>query len=315
MSAAGAMTATTTAAGPSRPPRPAGAFALRAGLVILGLVTLTAVLAPWLAPGDPSALGPATARLSPPSAAHPLGTDILGRDALARLVHGSRVSLLAGWLCALVAVGLGTVVGLAAGSGPRWLDRVLMTATDACLAFPRIFLVLLLVSLTRPSLALVMLVIGLTGWMGVARLVRAETLSLREREFVAAARGLGLSPWRVATRHLLPALWPTVIVAASLRVGSAVLTESFLSFLGLGAQEPTVSWGAMIQAGRPVLLEAWWLATFPGLALALTVVGCNLLGDGLRARLDPRGAAAGRTATALPARPPVVANTGTATDG
>lgn len=124
--------------------------------------------------------------------------------------------------------------------------------------------------------------------MGVARLVRAETLSLREREFVAAARGLGLSPWRVSVRHVLPALWPTVIVAASLRVGSAILTESFLSFLGLGAQEPSVSWGAMIQAGRSVLLEAWWLSTFPGLALALTVVGCNLLGDGLRARLDPR---------------------------
>lgn len=265
-----------------------GAASWCGGLAILAVVTATAVLAPWLAPVDPGALGPAADRLLAPSTSHPLGTDILGRDVLARLVHGSRVSLLAGWLSALVAVGLGTAVGLLAGSGPRWLDRVLMTLTDACLSFPRIFLILLLVSLTRPSLTLTMLVIGLTGWMGVARLVRAETLSLREREFVAAARGLGLSPWRVGTRHVLPALWPTVIVAASLRVGSAVLTESFLSFLGLGAQEPTVSWGAMIQAGRPVLLEAWWLSAFPGLALALTVVGCNLAGDGLRARLDPR---------------------------
>ncbi|MBK9473091.1 MAG: ABC transporter permease [bacterium] len=294
LSANSTVAAVTAAQHRWRPARPAGTAALASGLGILAIVTLTALLAPVLAPGDPSALGPAADRLLPPSAAHPLGTDVLGRDVLVRLVHGSRVSLLAGWLCALVAVGLGTAVGVAAGTGPRWLDRLLMTLTDACLSFPRIFLILLLVSLTRPSLALTMLVIGLTGWMGVARLVRAETLSVREREYVAAARGLGLSPWRVGLRHVLPALWPTVIVAASLRVGGAVLTESFLSFLGLGAQEPTVSWGAMIQAGRPVLLEAWWLATFPGLALALTVVGCNLLGDGLRARLDPRQAGTAR---------------------
>lgn len=272
----------------ARRSRRAGAGALRAGTGIIGLVTLVAVFAPLLAPGDPSALGPAGERLLPPSAAHPLGTDMLGRDALARLVHGSRVSLLAGWICAVVAVGIGTLVGLAAGAGPRWLDRLLMTLTDAGLSFPRVFLVLLLVSLTKPGLVLTMAVIGLTGWMGVARLVRAETLSLREREFVAAARGLGLSPWRIGAGHVLPALWPTIIVAASLRVGSAILTESFLSFLGLGAQEPVVTWGAMIQSGRNVQLEAWWLATFPGLALALTVIGCNLLGDGLRARLDPR---------------------------
>ncbi len=273
-----------------RPHRP-GTGALRAGAAMLALATLAALLAPVLMPGDPAALGPAAARLLPPSPAHPLGTDQLSRDILARVLHGSRVSLLAGWLSAMVAVTLGVAVGLAAGGGPRWLDRLLMTATDACLAFPRVFLVLLLVSLTRPSLVLTMLVIGLTGWMGVARLVRAETLGLREREFVAAARGLGLSRLSVGLRHILPSLWPTIIVAATLRVGSAILTESFLSFLGLGAQEPAVSWGAMIQAGRPVLLEAWWVATFPGLALAFVVVGCNLLGDGLRGRLDPRGGA------------------------
>ena len=136
-----------------------------------------------------------------------------------------------------------------------------------------------------------MTVLGLTGWMGVARLVRAEALSLRERDFVAAARGLGLSAWRVAVRHVLPNLLPTVIVAATLRVGGAILAESFLSFLGLGAQEPAVSWGAMIQQGRDHLLEGWWLTTFPGLAIALTVIGYNLLGDGLRRRLDPRGRA------------------------
>lgn len=279
------------AAAPARRAHRPGAGALRAGAVLLAVAMLAALLAPVLAPGDPAALGPATARLLPPSPAHPLGTDQLSRDILARVLHGSRVSLLAGWLSALVAVTLGVAVGLVAGSGPRWLDRILMTVTDACLAFPRVFLVLLLVSLTRPSLVLTMLVIGLTGWMGVARLVRAETLSLREREFVAAARGLGLSRLQVGLRHILPSLWPTIIVAATLRVGSAILTESFLSFLGLGAQEPTVSWGAMIQTGRPVLLDAWWVATFPGLALAIVVVGCNLLGDGLRGRLDPRGGA------------------------
>ncbi len=275
----------------ARAPRAPGFASLRVGAALLLLATLAALLAPLLAPGDPSALGPAAERLLPPSASHPLGTDQLSRDVLVRVLHGARVSLLAGWLSALVAVALGTAVGLGAGSGPRWLDRLLMTVTDACLAFPRVFLVLLLVAVTRPSLVLTMLVIGLTGWMGVARLVRAETLSLREREFVAAARGLGLSPLQVGLRHILPSLWPTIIVAAMLRVGSAVLTESFLSFLGLGAQEPAVSWGAMIQAGRPVLLDAWWVSVFPGLGLMLVVIGCNLLGDGLRGRLDPRGGA------------------------
>lgn len=253
--------------------------------VLLAVVSLAA---PWLAPGDPSALGPAGDELQAPSGQHPLGTDALGRDVLGRLVHGGRASLVVGWFAVLVAVVLGTAVGLAAGLGPRWLDRLLMGVTDAFLAFPRIFLVLLLISLTAPSLGLVTVVLGLTGWMGVARLVRAETLSLRERDFVHAARGLGLTPVRVAWVHVLPHLAGTVVVAATLRIGSTILLESFLSFLGLGAQEPAVSWGAMIQQGRGVLLEAWWLTTFPGLALTLTVLGYNLLGDGLRERWDPR---------------------------
>ena len=267
---------------------------LRSGLAVTLGLGLLGVLAPLIAPGDPAALGAAADRLSAPSGSHLLGTDLLGRDVLVRLVHGSRVSLLVGWVSVLVAVLLGTAVGLAAGMGPRWVDRLLMNTTDAFLAFPRIFLILLLVSLTTPSLLLVMTVLGLTGWMGVARLVRAEAFSLRERDFVAAARGLGLSSWHVVTRHVLPNLLPTVIVAATLRVGSAILAESFLSFLGLGAQEPTVSWGAMIQQGRGYLLDGWWLTTFPGLAIALTVLGYNLLGEGLRRRLDPRGSGEGR---------------------
>jgi peptide/nickel transport system permease protein len=261
---------------------------LRPGLIICGSLLLIAALAPWLAPGDPAALGTQADRLAPPSAGHLLGTDLLGRDVLVRLVHGSRVSLLVGGVSVLVAVVLGMIVGLLAALGPRWLDLVLMRLADAFLAFPRIFLILLLISVTAPSLMLTMIVLGLTGWMGVARLVRAEALSLKERDFVAAARGLGLSSFAVARSHILPNLLPTVIVAASLRVGGAILAESFLSFLGLGAQEPVVTWGAMIQQGRDHLLEAWWLTTFPGLAIAVTVLGYNLLGDGLRARLDPR---------------------------
>ena len=261
----------------------------RPGFIITLALLLVALAAPWLAPGDPVALGPADESLQPPGARHLLGTDVHGRDIMARLVHGSRVSLLVGWVSVSMAVVLGTLLGLSAGLGPRWLDVALMRLTDVFLAFPRIFLVLLLISLTQPSLVLVMAVLGLTGWMPVARLVRAEALSLRGRDFVLAARGLGLGPVRVALVHVLPNLLPTVVVAASLRVGGAILTESFLSFLGLGAQEPTISWGAMIQQGRAQLLDAWWLTTFPGLAIVLTVVGYNLLGDELRRRLDPRG--------------------------
>ncbi len=261
---------------------------LRAGLGLTLGWALIALLAPVIAPGDPAALGQVQDRLASPSGQHLLGTDLMGRDVLTRLIHGARVSLLVGWSSVLVAMFCGTLVGMGAGLGPRWLDRLLMSVTDLFMAFPRIFLVLLLVSLTSPSLLLIMTVLGLTGWMGTARLVRAEALALRERDFVAAARGLGLTPLQLAWRHILPGLWPTIIVSATLRVGAAILTESFLSYLGLGVQEPTVSWGGMIQMGRANLVDGWWLATFPGLALALTVIGYNLLGDNLREWLDPR---------------------------
>jgi peptide/nickel transport system permease protein len=267
---------------------------LGVGLALVLVFLLAALLADLVFPADPSALGAAAERLQAPGRHHPLGTDPLGRDVLARLIHGSRISLLVGWVAVLVAVVCGSLVGLAAGLGPAPVDRLLMGLTDVFLAFPRIFLVLLLVSLTAPSLLLVMAVLGLTGWMGVARLVRAEVLSLKERDFVLAARGLGLGGWRIATRHIMPNVLPTIIVAATLRIGNTILLESFLSFLGLGAQEPTVSWGAMIQQGRPYLLEGWWLTTFPGLAITLTVIGYNLLGDGLRDLNDPRSMTGGR---------------------
>lgn len=258
------------------------------GLALAALMLGLAIGAPLWAPADPAAAGPAADRLLAPSLHHPLGTDLLGRDVLVRVIHGSRASLLIGWVSVTIALLIGTVVGLVAGLGPRPLGRALMAVTDVFLAFPRIFLILLLVSLTRPSLGLTLFVLAATGWMGVARLVRAEVLGIRERDYVAAARGLGLGPWRIAWSHVLPNVMPTVVITVALRVGNVILMETFLGFLGLGVQEPTVSWGLMIQHGRGHLLDGWWLSTFPGLAIALTVIGYNLLGDGLREHLDPR---------------------------
>lgn len=260
----------------------------RIGLILILLPLLAVALSGPLAPGDPLRVGTAAEQLLAPSRAHPLGTDALGRDVLGRLMLGGRASLAVGWSGVLGAVLIGTLVGLAAGLGPRRLDRALMALTDLFLAFPRVFLVLLLAAAAAPSLALVAAVIAATGWMGVARLVRAETLVLRERPFVVAARSLELPAWRLAARHVLPHVLPLVILAASLRVGGAILLESFLSYLGLGAQDPTVSWGAMIEHGQRHLADAWWLAAFPGLAIALTAIGHNLLGDALRDELDPR---------------------------
>lgn len=258
------------------------------GWTLIILVAAAALGADLLAPRDPTALGAAGEALRAPGPDAWLGTDALGRDMLSRLLHGARVSLLAGLASVVGAVAIGTGVGLAAALGPRRLDRALMALTDLMLAFPRIFLVLLLVTASRPSLWLVVGVIAATGWMGVARLVRAEALSLRERDFVLAARGLGLGAATIARRHVLPHLAPLVLTAAVLRLGNAILMEAFLSYLGLGAQDPIVSWGAMIEHGRPHLVDAWWLSTLPGAGIALVVVGVNLLADDLRVRLDPR---------------------------
>lgn len=262
---------------------------LAIGLGLAAAILLLALGAGVLAPADPAALGPVGQALRPPGPDHLLGTDLLGRDVLSRLLHGGRISLLVGWSTMILATLLGTLVGLAAGLGPRWLQRVLTTLIDLFLAFPSVYLVLLLVAVSRPSLWLLVAVLTISSWMDVARLVRIEALGLRDREFVAAARGLGLSAWRVAWAHVLPNLLPTVLVAAALRVGQAILLESFLSFLGLGPQAPLVTWGAMIAQGRAHLLDAWWLTVFPGLAIALTVLAYNLIADGLRGRLLPAG--------------------------
>ncbi|HZN55694.1 MAG TPA: ABC transporter permease [Candidatus Polarisedimenticolaceae bacterium] len=214
-----------------------------------------------------------------------LGTDALGRDLLARLIWGARVSLLAGALAALVAIALGGAVGAIAGLAGGSLDALLMRATDAALSIPRLFLLLLLAALFRPSLATTVVLVGGTTWMVAARLVRAETLSLKTRDHLAAARSSGASPLRVATRHLLPHLAAILGIEGSLRLGQAVLLEASLSFLGLGVPPPSASWGGLIADGRDRLLDAWWIATWPGIALATVVVAAGLVAEGAEDRL------------------------------
>lgn len=260
----------------------------RAGLVVILVLHLMALMAPLLSTHDPAAQDPVGSRFQPPSVRHWMGTDALGRDLYTRVVHGARVSLAIGLASVLCNVVLGLLIGGAAGYLGGWVDGVLMRFTDLLLAFPRVFLVLALVAVVTPSWIWIVAVLGATGWMGVARLVRGGVLAAREMAHVEAARALGVSDRRILLRHVLPIACAPLIAAATLRIGNTILVESFLSFLGLGVQDPTVSWGMLIRAGRTTLLSAWWVSTFPGLAILLTVIGYNLLGDGLRDAYDPR---------------------------
>ncbi|HET9949959.1 MAG TPA: ABC transporter permease [Longimicrobiales bacterium] len=260
-----------------------------AGLLVILALYLLALLTPLIAPYDPAAQGDLVLeRFAGPSATHPLGTDQFARDVLSRLLYGTRVSLLIGLLAVGISVTIGTLVGAAAGYLGGLVDSAIMRFVDGVISFPRLVLLITIIALFRPSIFLITAVLGLTLWPDTARMVRGEVLGLREREFVQAAVALGASRTRIVLRHLVPNALAPVIVAATLGIGNTIVLEAGLSFLGLGVQPPTPSWGTMVADGRGVLLEAWWLATFPGLAIVLTVLAFNLVGDGLRDALDPR---------------------------
>jgi len=256
------------------------------GAVIVLAMAFLALLAPLLA-RDPGHIDIAL-RLQAPSLLYPLGTDDLGRDVLARILYGARISLLVGFVAVGIATVIGVVLGALAGYYGRWVDTLIMRFVDIMLCFPSFFLILAVVAFLEPSIWNIMIIIGLTGWMGVARLVRAEFLSLRERDFVLAVRAAGARDSRIIFRHILPNALSPLLVSATLGVAGAILTESALSFLGIGVQPPTPSWGNMLIVGKQTLGSAWWLSAFPGLAILVTVLGYNLLGEGIRDALDPR---------------------------
>jgi peptide/nickel transport system permease protein len=257
------------------------------GLILVGGLFLVSIFAYYLSPYDPGHID-LNEVLMAPSAQHWLGTDTLGRDVLSRIIYGSRVSLKVGFVAVGLATLIGLIVGASAGYYGGWVDLVLMRFVDLMLCFPSFFLILAVIALLEPSIWNIMVVIGATSWMGVARLVRAEFLSLKEREFVTAARALGASDVRLILRHLLPNALAPVMVSATLGVAGAILTESALSFLGLGVQPPTPSWGNILTAGKDNIEIAWWLSVFPGLAILITVMSYNLLGEGIREAIDPR---------------------------
>lgn len=260
-----------------------------AGMIVMFVLYAITLLAPLIAPFDPTAQGDIVmTRYLPPSLEHLMGTDKFGRDIFSRVLYGARISLTIGFVAVAISVTFGTLVGALAGYFGKWTDTTLMRFTDMMLSFPRLVLLIVVIALFEPSIWLVVLVLGLTGWMSVARIVRGEVLSLREREFVQAARVLGMTDWRIILRHIIPNTLAPVIVYTTLGIGNTILVEASLSFLGLGVQPPTPSWGNMISDGRDALVTAWWITTFPGLAIVLTVTAFNLLGDGLRDALDPR---------------------------
>jgi peptide/nickel transport system permease protein len=254
--------------------------------VVLALMTIS-LLAPFLSPYDPTTIDVYNV-LSPPGKAHWLGTDELGRDLLSRIIWGSRVSLKVGFVAVGIAITIGILIGSAAGFYGGNVDAVLMRFVDIMLAFPTFFLILAVIAILEPNIYTIMAVIGVTGWMDVARLVRAEFLSLKERGFVDAGRAIGISNARLIFRHILPNALSPVFVAATFGVAGAILTESGLSFLGLGVQPPDPSWGNILTAGKDNIEIAWWLSLYPGLAILITVLSYNLVGEGLRDALDPR---------------------------
>jgi peptide/nickel transport system permease protein len=261
-------------------------LAFAGGLLVLGIFVI-AIFAPWISPYDPAAID-IKSILVGPRLAHPLGTDELGRDVLSRMIWGSRVSLEVGFVAIGIATIIGIIVGAIAGFYGGYVDSAFMRLVDIMLSIPTIFLVLAVIAILEPSIINIMIVIGLTSWMEPARLVRAEFISLKEREFVTAAHALGARDSRIIFKHILPNGLSPILVSATMGIGGAVLIESALSFLGLGVQPPTPSWGSLLSSGKDNIEIAWWLSAFPGLAILVTVLGYNLLGEGIRDALDPR---------------------------
>lgn len=257
------------------------------GLFIVGSVIVAAVLAPVIAPYDYRHID-APSRLSAPSSQYLLGTDNLGRDLLTRIIFGARISLLIAFGATFMAVLIGIGIGGASGALGGWTETVLMRFTDIILCIPRFFLVLVISAVVGPSTFNTFLILGVTGWPTAARIVRGEILALKESDYVTAAHAMGCSQARVLFKHLLPNVIPSLIVFATLFAANMIIYEATLSFLGLGAQPPYPSWGNMLSAGRDSIYLAWWMSTFPGIAIFMTVLGLNFLGDGLRDALDPK---------------------------
>jgi len=258
-----------------------------AGLAVVLAFFAVSVLASAIAPYDPGRID-VNNILSPPSAEHLLGTDDLGRDVFSRMLYGAGISLKVGFVAVGIAVLIGIILRAVSGYYGGWIDVVIMRLVDVMLCFPSFFLILSVIAFLEPSIFNIMAVIGLTSWMGITRLVRAEFLSLKERDFVLAERAIGASAPRIIFMHILPNALAPVLVSATLGIASAVLTESALSFLGIGVQPPVPSWGNMLTQGKEVLGVAWWMSVFPGIAILLTVLGYNLLGEGIRDAIDPR---------------------------
>lgn len=258
-----------------------------AGGVAVSFLFVVAAYPSAFAPHDPSRIDVRNI-LEAPSAEHPLGTDELGRDVLSRMVYGARISMEVGFVAMGIATVLGLLIGLVAGFYGKWVDAVLMRFVDIMLCFPSFFLILAVIAFLGPSILNIMAIIGLTSWMGAARLVRAEMLSLKERDFVSAARAQGAGNLRIIIRHILPNAIAPILVWATLGVAGAILVESSLSFLGIGVQPPTPSWGNMLTSGKDNIEFAWWLSVYPGMAILVTVLGYYLLGEGIQDAANPR---------------------------
>jgi len=254
------------------------------GICIVGFFIIIAIFAPLLAPYNPEAIDIENI-LTAPSSSHIFGTDSLGRDLFSRMIYGARISLMVGFIAVGIASLIGIALGAAAGYYGGWVDIIIMRFTDIMLCFPTFFLILAVIALLDPSIINIMVIIGATSWMSMARLMRAEILSLKERDFIYAEKAIGSSDLRIITRHLIPNAMAPVLVSVTLGIAGAILVESSLSFLGIGVQPPTPSWGNILSEGKAVMGAGWWMMVFPGMAIFITVLGYNLLGEGIREKL------------------------------